>query len=103
MDASIITSSSILSSNSNGVEMQTAPKDKYYYSYWVFVVLGIVLILPWNALIQSLGFLDSKYPGKDINFTVSTIANAPIFVGQILMLVFSRHFNLKLFIIMSLI
>ena len=103
MDSSTSSNSSLISSKSDAVVIQAPPKDSFNYSYWVFVVLGIVLILPWNALIQSLGFLDSKYPGKDINFMVSTVANAPIFIAQILMLIFYRYVNLKTFILLSLV
>ena len=82
-------------------EMQ-GPSDRYNYAYFVFLLLGIVMILPWNALIQSLGFLDANLPGKDISFVVSTIANAPIFIAQVLLIKFYKFFNSKLVAVISL-
>ena len=102
MDRTLNSNSSLVSSNSDFVEIATAPYDKYNYSYWSFLMLGVVLILPWNALVQSLGYLDGKYPEKDFNFLVSTLANAPIFFSQILVLLFYRFIDLKKFIIASL-
>jgi len=78
-------------------------KDNYNYAYIVFLLLGIVVVLPWNALIQSLDFLEAKIPDRNISFVVATIANAPIFLAQMLMLKFSGKFDLRKLIIQGLV
>ncbi|CAI2369147.1 unnamed protein product [Moneuplotes crassus] len=78
------------------------PSDRFLFNYFMFLLFGIVLILPFNALILSIGFFESNLPGRDIEFVVSTLTNVPIFIGQILMLFISGFLNLKATIIFSL-
>ena len=103
MDITLNSNSSLVSNDQEEIDFSIAPEDKYNYSYWSFMMLGIVLILPWNALIQSLGYFDGKYPDKDFNFLISTLANAPIFLSQILILFVYRFIDMKKFIIISLV
>jgi hypothetical protein len=80
-----------------------APKDQYNYLYCVFILLGVVIVLPTNALLQSINYLDSRLPDKDISFVVGTIAYLPIFITQIVMLKLSGMIDLKKIIVVSLV
>ena len=74
----------------------------YYLIYFSFLILGIVLILPFHSLIQALGFLEANLPNRNIEFVVSTLTNGPVFVGQVIM-IFWKCLNMKVGIISSLI
>lgn len=72
------------------------PRDPFLLNYSMFLLLGIVLILPFHSLIQSLTFLEINLPERNIEFVISTLTNVPIFLGHILMLFLSKFFNIKL-------
>jgi len=66
-----------------------APVDKCAFTYIAFMTLGIGLLLPWNAVLQSAGLFTSSAmfgPCSDIIFVLSAANMASILVIMIIML-----------------
>ena len=51
-------------------ERQSAPKDRYYFVYFVFVLVGITTLLPWNFFISLNNFWDYKFRNVSDDITV---------------------------------
>ena len=72
-------------------EKLPAPKDHYKFAYMTVMILGVAALLPWNSLIMALDFFSVKLPGHDINFVVSILSNGPVFITNVLMILFHKY------------
>ncbi len=79
-----------------------SPEDKLMFNYFLFLLMGIVLVLPLNSLLQAISFFESNLPGRDIEFVVGTLTNGPVFLGQVMMLLIGKCLNTKMTIVLSL-
>ena len=43
-----------------GAGRETPPEDKHNVSYYLMILFGIASLLPWNAVLTSLDFFESK-------------------------------------------
>lgn len=71
------------------------PKDKGKIVYLTFLCLGMGLLLPWNTLVTALDYFIIRLPGHDVDFVVSILANGPLFVTNLIMIIFSKYFPEK--------
>lgn len=83
-------------------EQEDIPEDPMMFNYFLFLLMGIVLVLPLNSLIQAISFFEANLPGRDIEFVVGTLVNGPVFLGQVMMLLIGRCLNTKITIVLSL-
>ncbi|CAI2369597.1 unnamed protein product [Moneuplotes crassus] len=72
-----------------------APPDRYKFVYFTFLFLGMGLLMPFNTLMTALDYFIVKLPGHDVDFIASILANGPLFVFNLIMIIFSKYFPEK--------
>jgi equilibrative nucleoside transporter 1/2/3 len=64
-----------------------APEDKYNLTWFLFLLLGIGVLFPWNAFISANDYFKEKYKPFPIEFTLPLIYNYP---NMIFLLIVSK-------------
>lgn len=80
-----------------------APEDKYSLVYYIFILLGIGALLPWNAVLTALDFFAINFPSYNPYFVFGLTLNAPNFAFNILTIFVARYLPLKLRFMVSLV
>jgi hypothetical protein len=78
----------------------TPPVDRYNLVYFIFVLLGVGFLFPWNAFISAPDYWNALYAGKNVLTYFSVIYNWPNYAVLILLLfVGSRLSPAKLIVV----
>jgi len=70
-----------------------APKDKCFVAYFLFVLLGIGVLFPWNAFLTAGDYFNDRYTDFPFLFAVSLAYNYPGLVFLILNVKFGPRFS----------
>jgi len=77
------------------------PKDKYHAAYWCYLIMGMGLLLPWNAFITAVDYFTALYPGKHVDRVIPVAYNVPNLLAMCATLPFSQTFGARLRIIVG--
>eukprot|EP00002_Diphylleia_rotans_P040290 TRINITY_DN9513_c0_g3_i1.p1 TRINITY_DN9513_c0_g3~~TRINITY_DN9513_c0_g3_i1.p1 ORF type:complete len:433 (+),score=87.70 TRINITY_DN9513_c0_g3_i1:59-1357(+) len=44
-------------------------------AYWIFLLLGVGILSPWNAFITAIDFFDEEYPDAQVSFSFALVYN----------------------------
>lgn len=64
------------------------PKDKYGMAYFMFVMYGVAILLPWNAVLTALDFFDNRLAPFEPFFTFPFAVNCMLTFIQVLVVLF---------------
>ncbi|KAF9163063.1 hypothetical protein DFQ26_002970 [Actinomortierella ambigua] len=68
------------------------PKDPWHLSYWIMVIQGTAMLLPWNVFITANGFFQLRFKGSPYEsnfqnyFSVAFMGTALLVVGSSIMI-----------------
>ena len=62
------------SSKDTEEQSEDRPHERFTYdkrAYYIMVLLGVGVLLPWNVILNTLDFLKSQFPSADIDYKVT--------------------------------
>jgi equilibrative nucleoside transporter 1/2/3 len=83
--------------------MENIPEDKYNHIWYIFVLFGIGILLPWNAVLTALDFFIISYPNYNPAFVFGLTLNAPNFAFNFVTIFFAKYISQTLRIVSSLV
>ena len=77
------------------------PEDKYNIVSYIFILLGIGVLLPWNAVLTALDFFAMNYSDYDPYFVFGLTLNAPAFAFNFVGIFAPKYISLKIRMLVS--